>query len=97
MSYLRISCQKSRMMGDYHVRFCERLGVKLPLSTRRLGVRCNKTGLWSFQCTFLIGNHGNGRRDPEPLFRASPNLSVGPWRVSLSVRLQRTISLEKVA
>ncbi|PKP28839.1 MAG: hypothetical protein CVU01_03030 [Bacteroidetes bacterium HGW-Bacteroidetes-18] len=22
------------MMGDYHVRFCERLGVKLPLSTR---------------------------------------------------------------
>jgi len=25
---------KSRMMGDYHVRFCERLGVKFPLSTR---------------------------------------------------------------
>ena len=25
---------KSRMMGDYHVRFCERLGVKLPRSTR---------------------------------------------------------------
>jgi hypothetical protein len=25
---------KSRMMGDYHVRFCERLGVKLPLATR---------------------------------------------------------------
>lgn len=22
------------MMGDYHVQFCERLGVKLPLSTR---------------------------------------------------------------
>jgi hypothetical protein len=22
------------MMGDYHVRFCERLGVKFPLSTR---------------------------------------------------------------
>jgi hypothetical protein len=22
------------MMGDYHVRFCERLGVKIPLSTR---------------------------------------------------------------
>ena len=21
-------------MGDYHVRFCERLGVKFPLSTR---------------------------------------------------------------
>ena len=21
-------------MGDYHVRFCERLGVKLPLATR---------------------------------------------------------------
>src|SRR5680860_344861 len=34
MSYLRISCQKSRMTGDCHVRFCERLGVKLPLSTR---------------------------------------------------------------
>jgi hypothetical protein len=25
---------KSRMMGDYHVRFCERLGVKFPLPTR---------------------------------------------------------------
>jgi hypothetical protein len=24
---------KSRMMGDYHVRFCERLGVKFPLPT----------------------------------------------------------------
>ncbi len=22
------------MMGDYHVRFCERLGMKFPLSTR---------------------------------------------------------------
>ena len=22
------------MMGDYHVRFCERLGVKFPLPTR---------------------------------------------------------------
>jgi hypothetical protein len=26
---------KSRMMGDYQVRFCERLGVKLPRSTRQ--------------------------------------------------------------
>ncbi len=26
---------KSRMMGDYHVRFCERLSVKLPLPTRQ--------------------------------------------------------------
>src|SRR5680860_189041 len=26
------------MMGDYHVRFCERLGVKLPLPTRCSGV-----------------------------------------------------------
>ena len=25
-------------MGDYHVRFCERLGVKLPLSTRHINV-----------------------------------------------------------
>jgi len=24
---------KSRMMGDYQVRFCERLGVKFPLPT----------------------------------------------------------------
>ncbi len=23
------------MMGDYHVRFCERLSVKLPLPTRQ--------------------------------------------------------------
>ena len=28
-------------MGDYHVRFCERLGVKLPLSTRHINVVCN--------------------------------------------------------
>lgn len=27
---------KSRMMGDYQVRFCERLGVKFPLPTRPL-------------------------------------------------------------
>ena len=26
------------MMGDYHVRFCERLRVKLPLPTRLLTV-----------------------------------------------------------
>jgi len=25
-------------MGDYHVRFCERLGVKFPLSTRHNSV-----------------------------------------------------------
>ena len=29
---------KSRMMGDYHVRFCEKFGVKLPLLTRLLDV-----------------------------------------------------------
>ena len=28
---------KSRVMGDYQARFCERLRVKLPLPTRRLG------------------------------------------------------------
>ena len=27
---------KSRVMGDYQARFCERLRVKLPLPTRRL-------------------------------------------------------------
>ena len=27
---------KSRMMGDYHVRFCEWLRVKFPLPTRHL-------------------------------------------------------------
>jgi hypothetical protein len=27
---------KSRMMGDYQVRFCERLGVKLPRPTRQI-------------------------------------------------------------
>jgi hypothetical protein len=26
------------MMGDYHVRFCDRLGVKFPLPTRLLNV-----------------------------------------------------------
>jgi len=29
------SVKKSRMMGDCQVRFCERLGVKLPRSTRQ--------------------------------------------------------------
>jgi len=33
VGYLKI-VMKSRMMGDYQVRFCERLGVKLPRSTR---------------------------------------------------------------
>ncbi len=28
-------------MGDYHVRFCEKFGVKLPLLTRRRDVTCN--------------------------------------------------------
>ena len=28
-------------MGDYHVQFCERLGVKLPLSTRHINVMRN--------------------------------------------------------
>ena len=28
---------KSRVMGDYQARFCERLRVKLPWPTRRLG------------------------------------------------------------
>jgi hypothetical protein len=30
-------------MGDYHVRFCERLGVKLPLSTRHEPLATTKT------------------------------------------------------
>lgn len=29
---------KSRVMGDYQARFCERLRVKLPLPTRPLNV-----------------------------------------------------------
>ena len=31
-----VSVKKSRMKGDFHVRFCERLGVKFPLPTRRV-------------------------------------------------------------
>ena len=31
---LNLLCNKSRMMREYHVRFCERFGVKLPLPTR---------------------------------------------------------------
>ena len=34
----RLNC-KSRMKREFHVRFCERLGVKLPLPTRLLGSR----------------------------------------------------------
>lgn len=33
---LNLLCNKSRMMREYHVRFRERLGVKLPLPTRRV-------------------------------------------------------------
>ena len=48
---------KSRMMGDYQVRFRERLGVKLPRPTR----------LGSFRGTAVLGNaeddyHALGRR-----------------------------------
>ena len=32
---------KSRVMGDYQARFCERLSVKLPLPTRHSVVGCN--------------------------------------------------------
>ena len=34
MAGYRKIVMKSRMMGDYQVRFCERLGVKLPRPTR---------------------------------------------------------------
>jgi len=33
---LNLLCNKSRMMREYHVRFRERFGVKLPLPTRRV-------------------------------------------------------------
>ncbi len=33
---------KSRVMGDYQARFCERLRVKLPLPTRPPTVMANK-------------------------------------------------------
>ena len=33
---LNLLCNKSRMMREYHVRFRERFGVKLPLPTRLL-------------------------------------------------------------
>ena len=36
---------KSRMMGDYQVRFCERLGVKLPWPTRQT--------IWLFDYFFI--------------------------------------------
>lgn len=42
--YIKINVSlynKSRMMGDYHVRFCERLRVKFPLPTRLLTVMCH--------------------------------------------------------
>jgi hypothetical protein len=31
----------SRMMREYHVRFCERLGVRFPRPTRRIAIRRN--------------------------------------------------------
>jgi len=37
------SSDKSRMMGDYHVRFCEGLGVKFPLATRLTDIRIERS------------------------------------------------------
>jgi hypothetical protein len=40
---------KSRVMGDYQARFCEKLGVKLPLLTRPANVmgKVNRTiSIW---------------------------------------------------
>ena len=41
---------KSRMMGDYQVRFCERLGVQLPRSTRRSGLKSQNLRLHKNSC-----------------------------------------------
>jgi hypothetical protein len=44
-SPLKLHCGltgKSRMTGDCHVRFCERLRVKLPLPTRQFTVVCKR-------------------------------------------------------
>ena len=58
---------KSRMTGDCHVRFCERLGVKLPRPTRRVCVKeggrdtylrlckqINKNAAWLIRAAFLF-------------------------------------------
>jgi hypothetical protein len=42
---LNLLCNKSRMMREYHVRFRERFGVKLPLPTRpELQIKVKPTG-----------------------------------------------------
>jgi len=41
-------------MGDYHVQFCERLGVKLPLSTRHKHVSGNYSQIVMFNLNFKI-------------------------------------------
>jgi len=43
------------MMGDYHVRFCERLGVKFPLPTRYADVNKAKMRI-AITILFLISN-----------------------------------------
>jgi len=67
---------KSRMMGDYHVRFCERLGVKFPLSTRPKTVRFHNLATKSFMEKILNKQEleklenfiGYGRDDAEIIF-----------------------------
>ncbi len=47
------------MMGDYHVRFCERLGVKFPLPTRHTTVRQHNfivLGTFNFLLIFNVSN-----------------------------------------
>ena len=54
------------MMGDYHVRFCERLGVKLPLSTRHVTVSKNLNQPMKYILLFCLDN-GSGLRKSELL------------------------------
>ena len=50
---------KSRVMGDYHARFCEGLGVKFPRSTRQNAIRPNALGRKNF---LFAGSHDAAQR-----------------------------------
>ena len=51
---------KSRVRGDFHARFCERVRVKLPRSTRPMNLSTNHLSLrgayilLSFICTSIV-------------------------------------------
>ncbi|MFM8741658.1 MAG: hypothetical protein ACKOC0_15865, partial [Cytophagales bacterium] len=72
--------QLKRMMGDYHVRFCERLGVKFPLPTRPRGQSSGHRTFASRALAHLLAAH----------FRATPKQAKEPTFATLDWTIKMT-------